>query len=70
MTRDGDLDDAAEVHHRDPVADMADDREVVGDEQVGQAETILEADEEVEDLGLDRHVERADPQNPKTPIII
>ena len=38
-SRDGaDLDDPAEVHHRDPVADVADDREVVGDEQVGQAE--------------------------------
>ena len=31
---DADLDDAAEVHHRDAVGDVADDREVVGDEQV------------------------------------
>ena len=33
-----DLDDLAEVHHRDPVADVAHDREVVRDEEVGQAE--------------------------------
>ena len=33
----GDLDDLAEVHHRDPVADVPHHRQVVGDEQVGQA---------------------------------
>ena len=32
-----DLDDPAEVHHRDPVGDVAHDGEVVGDEQVRQA---------------------------------
>ena len=32
------LDDAAEVHDRDPVADMPDDTEVVTDEQHRQAE--------------------------------
>ena len=56
----GQLDDPAQVHHRDPVADVADDREVVGDEQVGQAEPVLEPLEQVDDLGLDRHVEGAD----------
>ena len=33
----GELDDAAEVHHADLVADVAHDREVVRDEQIGQA---------------------------------
>ena len=56
----GHLDDPAEVHHRDPVADVADDRQVVGDEQVGQPELALEPLEQVDDLGLDRHVEGAD----------
>jgi hypothetical protein len=52
--------DPAEVHDGDPVADMADDRQVVGDEQVGQLELVLEALQEVDDLGLDRHVQGAD----------
>ncbi len=32
------LDDLAEVHDRDPVADVPDDRQVVRDEDVGEAE--------------------------------
>ena len=50
----------AEVHDRDPVADVLDDAHVVGDEQVGQAELALEVLQQVEDLRLDRHVERRD----------
>ena len=42
-----DLDDLAEVHHRDPVGDMPDDGQVVGDEEVGGAEFLLEVLEEV-----------------------
>ena len=54
----GQLGDPPEVHDRDPVADVLDDAHVVGDEHVGQAELALERLEQVEDLGLDRHVER------------
>ena len=36
------LDDLALVHHRDPVRDVADDADVVGDEEVGEAELVLE----------------------------
>ena len=36
------LDDPAEVHHRDAVGEVADDREVVGDEQVREAEPRLQ----------------------------
>ncbi|WP_432995962.1 hypothetical protein [Dactylosporangium sp. CA-233914] len=32
------LDDPAQVHHRDPVADVPHHRQVVADEQVRQAE--------------------------------
>ena len=39
---------------------MLDDGQVVGDEDVGEAELALEAGEEVEDLGLDGFVEGAD----------
>src|SRR5207237_5677435 len=35
-----DLGDPAEVHHRHPVGDVADDRQVVGHEQVGEAELL------------------------------
>ena len=60
MSRVGDLDDLAEVHHGDPVADVADHREVVRDEDVGEAELALQIGEQVDDLRLDRDVERRD----------
>ena len=37
-----DLDDPAEVHHGDPRRDVPDHGEVVGDEDVGQAEAALQ----------------------------
>src|SRR6266545_2597231 len=46
----GHLDELAEVHHRDPVADVPHDRQVVGDEQVGEVEFPLEVDQQVDDL--------------------
>ena len=52
------LDDLAEVHHRDPVAHVAHDRQVVGDEDHRQPEVALQVAQEVEDLRLDRDVER------------
>ena len=55
--RRGALHDLAQVHHRDVVAHMAHHRQVVGDEQVGEAQLLLELVEEVQHLGLDRHVE-------------
>ena len=39
---------------------MADDAEVVGDEDVGQSELVLQLVEQVDDLRLDRDVERGD----------
>ena len=54
------LDDAAEVHDRDPVRDVPDDREVVRDEQVREVELVLQRLEQVDDLRLDRDVERGD----------
>ncbi len=38
----------------------AHDREVVGDEEVGEAEPALQVLQQVDDLRLDRHVERGD----------
>ena len=55
-----DLDDRAQVHHGDAVGDVADDGEVVRDEQVGERELLLQLLEQVDDLRLDRDVERRD----------
>ena len=46
-------------HHRDAVADMVDNRDVVADEQVGEAQLLLEVLEQVQDLRLHRYVESA-----------
>ncbi len=56
----GHLDDLAEVHHRNTVGNVLHHREVMGDEQVGEAELVLQVFEEVNDLGLDRNVQRRD----------
>ncbi|SAJ34076.1 Uncharacterised protein [Enterobacter cloacae] len=48
---------SAEVHHQDVVGDVADHRQVVRDEHVGGAELLLQVHEQVQYLGLDRHVE-------------
>ena len=47
-----------DVHHRHPVADVLHHVELVGDEQVGELEPVLQVLQQVEDLRLDRHVER------------
>ena len=54
------LDELAEVHHPDPVRQVLDDREVVGDHDRGHAVLGLQALHQVQDLRADRHVERAD----------
>ncbi len=51
------LDDAAEIHHRDPVGDVPHHREVVGDEDVGKPEPALQVAQQVEHLRADRDVE-------------
>ena len=54
----GDFDDVAEVHHGDAVADVAHHRQVVRDEQVGDAELGLQVHQQVDHLRLHRDVER------------
>ena len=60
LLRLGELDDVAEVHDGDPRADLPHHREVVRDEDVGEVELGLERAQQVEDLRLDRDVERRD----------
>ena len=52
------LDELAEVHHRDAVAEELDRSEVVRDEQAAEAHVALEVAQEIEDRCLHRHVER------------
>src|ERR1700674_4816614 len=54
------LDDPADVHYRDPLADVLDDAEVVRDEEIGKPKSFLKFEEEVQDLCLDRHVQSGD----------
>ena len=53
-----DLDDLAEIHHRDAVADALDHGHVVRDEEIGEPELRLQVEHQVEHLRLDRHIER------------
>jgi hypothetical protein len=52
------LDDPTQVHDRDPISDLADHREIVGDEQVGDADPVLQIAQQVEHLCLHGDVER------------
>src|SRR5262249_36212328 len=56
----GDLDDTAEIHDGDAVRDMPHDGEIVSDEDVGESQPLLQLDEQVDNLSLDRHGERRD----------
>src|SRR5262249_18304092 len=47
-------------HDSDPVTDMTHHHEVVGDEQIAEAELLTQLYEEVQNLRLDGHVERGD----------
>src|SRR5258708_4094255 len=54
----GDLDDTAEIHHRDAMADMRDDGEIVRDEQIRETVPALQVDQKIDHLRLDRDIER------------
>ncbi len=52
------FDDLARVHDRDAVGELEQQREVVRDEEDGEAELVLELPYLLEDLTLDDDVER------------
>ena len=52
------LHDLAQVHDRHAVRDLPHDGEVVRHEEIGDPELTLEVSQQVQDLGLDRDVER------------
>ena len=53
-----DLDDLALPHHREPVADLCCDLQIMGDEEHGEVQLVLEAGQELQYLRLHRHVQR------------
>ena len=52
------LDDLAVVHHRDAVAELSDDAEIVGDQQHAAGVLVDQRPQEAQDLRLDGDVER------------
>ena len=55
-----DLDDLARIHHRHAMGDFAHNGQVMGDEEVGEAEPLLQRLQQVDDLRLGADVERRD----------
>ena len=53
------LHNAAEIHDRDPIADVLNEGQVVSNEAVGQPEFALQVSEQVDALRLNRRIERA-----------
>jgi hypothetical protein len=53
-----DFNDLTGVDHRNPIGQVTDDTEVVGDEQDAGANALAQLVKEIEDLGLDGNVER------------
>ena len=51
--------DAPEIHDRDLVRQILDDRQVVGNKQIAQPQLILQAFEQIQHLRLHRYIERA-----------
>src|SRR5262249_35816549 len=54
----GDLEVLATIPPRHAVADVLDHPQVMGDEQEGETELLLQIEQHVQDLRLDRYVER------------
>ena len=54
------LDHLAEIHDADAVGDVAHNADIVCDEQIGQVLFTLQILQHVDDLRLDRHVQRRD----------
>src|SRR5690606_11059543 len=48
------------IHHRDPVRDVVDHGEIVRYEEVGETKLFLKILHQIDDLRLDRDVERGD----------
>ncbi len=54
----GGFDDSSEIHHRHGIADVFDDREIVGYENVRKAKALTQLHQQVKDLRLNRDIQR------------
>ena len=52
------LDDLAVLHHRDVVCQIFDDAEVVSDEEICDAQFILQLPQQIQNLSLHGHIKR------------
>ena len=52
------LDDLPAIHDDDAFAEIAHDRQIMGDEEKREVHSLLELGEKIDDLLLDRHIER------------
>jgi len=52
------LDDMAIPHHQHLIGQRADHAQIMADEDIGEAVTLLQVAQQIDDLGLHRHVER------------
>ena len=56
----GKLDDDPEIHDSDAVADVADHRKVMGDEQISQPHFLLQVFQKIDDLRLNGNIQCRD----------
>ncbi len=54
------FDNAAKIHHDDPIRDMFDHPQIMADEQIGQIKIASEILKQVDNLRLDRNIKRRD----------
>ncbi|SFN80364.1 hypothetical protein SAMN05216573_12230 [Bradyrhizobium sp. Rc3b] len=52
------VDDSPPAHNYDAITDVTNNTEIMRDEEITYAEVVLQIAEQVQDLGLDRDVER------------
>ena len=58
LYRRGNLNDFSDVHYSDPITDVFDDTEIMGDKEISQRKLILEVSKKIEALGLYRYIQR------------
>ncbi len=57
LLRRSDFHHSAEIHHADPVGDMAHQMQSVADEQIGQSQPLFQILQQIDHLRLDRHIQ-------------
>ena len=60
LVRFGRFHNPSQIHHRDPLADMLNHQQVVGNEEIGNAQLLLKLLKGVDDLRLNGYVQRGD----------